>query len=120
MRTAPEVFGTRQEAERAFWKMADDGRAASNTDRRFRALVLLATFASRTFMISGTPETRSPHRAGRASAGGCGADSVAAAARAGAPTALEAAGQVAAHQRRVPFRPGPSGGPPARLLAPFR
>ncbi len=46
MRTAPEVFGTRQEAERALWKMADDGRADSNTDRRFRALVLLATFAS--------------------------------------------------------------------------
>ena len=36
MRTAPEVFGTRQEAERALWKMADDGRADSNTDRRFR------------------------------------------------------------------------------------
>ena len=46
MRTAPEVFGTRQEAERSLWKMADDGRADSNTDRRFRALVLLATFAS--------------------------------------------------------------------------
>jgi integrase len=46
MRTAPEIFGTRQEAERALWKMADDGRADCNHDRRFRALVLLATFAS--------------------------------------------------------------------------
>ena len=27
MRTSPEVYGTRAEAERALWKMADDGRA---------------------------------------------------------------------------------------------
>ena len=46
MRTAPEVFRTRPEAEQALWKMADDGRADCNHDRRFRALVLLATFAS--------------------------------------------------------------------------
>jgi integrase len=46
MRTAPEVFGTRPEAERALWKMADDGRADCTHDRRYLALVLLATFAS--------------------------------------------------------------------------
>jgi integrase len=33
-------------AERALWKMADDERADCHHDRRFRALVLLATFAS--------------------------------------------------------------------------
>ncbi len=46
MRTAPEVFGARAEADQALWKMADDGRADCNHDQRFRALVLLATFAS--------------------------------------------------------------------------
>lgn len=46
VRTSPEVYGTRATAERALWKMADDGRADCNHDRRFRALVLLATFAS--------------------------------------------------------------------------
>ena len=46
MRTAPEVFRTRPEAEQALWRMADDGRADCNHDRRFGALVLLATFAS--------------------------------------------------------------------------
>jgi integrase len=46
MRTSPERYSTRQEAERALWKMADDGRADCTQDRRFRALVLLATFAS--------------------------------------------------------------------------
>jgi integrase len=46
MRTAPEVFGTRAKAEQTLWKMADDGRADCNHDQRFRALVLLATFAS--------------------------------------------------------------------------
>ncbi len=46
MRTSPEVYAVRSEAERALWKMADDGRADCNHDRRFRALVLLATFAS--------------------------------------------------------------------------
>ena len=34
MRTAPEVFGSRDAAEQALWKMADDGRADCNHDRR--------------------------------------------------------------------------------------
>jgi integrase len=46
MRTSPERHATRPEAERALWKMADDGRADWTQDRRFRCLVLLATFAS--------------------------------------------------------------------------
>ncbi|MEV0419372.1 tyrosine-type recombinase/integrase [Streptosporangium canum] len=46
MRTHPEVFTTRAEAERTLWKMGMDGRADCAHDRRFRALVLLATFAS--------------------------------------------------------------------------
>ena len=46
MRTSPEVFSTRAAAERALGKMADDGRADCRQDRRFSALVLLATFAS--------------------------------------------------------------------------
>ncbi len=46
MRAAPEVYRTRADAERALWAMALDGRADSNHDRRYRALVLLATFAS--------------------------------------------------------------------------
>lgn len=46
MRTSPEVFGTRHEAERTLWKMSNDGRADSRHDRRFAALVLLSTFAS--------------------------------------------------------------------------
>jgi integrase len=46
MRTAPEVYATRPEAERALWDMASDGRADFNVDGRFRAMVLLATFAS--------------------------------------------------------------------------
>ncbi|MEV0228114.1 site-specific integrase [Nonomuraea sp. NPDC050786] len=46
MRTHPEIFLTRAEAERALWEMARDGRADSDQDRRFRAMVLLATFAS--------------------------------------------------------------------------
>jgi len=46
MRTSPEVFDTRAEAERALWKMADDGWADCHHDRRYFALVLLATFAS--------------------------------------------------------------------------
>jgi integrase len=40
------VYGTRGEAERALWQMADDGRADCHHDRRYLALVLLATFAS--------------------------------------------------------------------------
>jgi integrase len=46
MRTSPEVYATRTEAELALWTMADDGRADCNQDRRYLALVLLATFAS--------------------------------------------------------------------------
>jgi integrase len=46
MRTLPEVFRTRTDAERALWAMARDGRADRNYDRRYRALILLATFAS--------------------------------------------------------------------------
>jgi integrase len=46
MRTSPEIYAIRPEAERALWKMADDGRADCNHDRRYLALVLLATFAS--------------------------------------------------------------------------
>jgi integrase len=46
MRTSPEVYAVRAEAERALWQMADDGRADCTHDRRYLALVLLATFAS--------------------------------------------------------------------------
>ncbi|NAS25379.1 tyrosine-type recombinase/integrase [Herbidospora sp. NEAU-GS84] len=46
MRAFPETFTTRADAERALWKMGTDGRADRTQDRRFRALVLLATFAS--------------------------------------------------------------------------
>ena len=38
MQTSPEVYATRRDAERALWKMADDGRADCHHDRRFRAL----------------------------------------------------------------------------------
>jgi hypothetical protein len=48
-------------------------------------------------------------------AGGCGADCVAAAARAGAPAAQEAAGQVAAHKRQVPVPLPPAAGVPLDL-----
>ena len=46
MRTSPETYATRAEGERALWQMANDGRADCSHDRRYRALVLLATFAS--------------------------------------------------------------------------
>jgi integrase len=46
MRTAPEVRSARADAEQALWAMARDGRADCNYDRRYRALVLLTTFAS--------------------------------------------------------------------------
>jgi integrase len=46
MRTSPEIFATRTEAEQALWRMAQDGQADLNQDRRYLALVLLATFAS--------------------------------------------------------------------------
>ncbi|MEU7005067.1 site-specific integrase [Nonomuraea sp. NPDC046570] len=42
----PGIFATRADAERALWTLADHGQADSTHDRRFRALVLLATFAS--------------------------------------------------------------------------
>jgi integrase len=44
--TAPEIYRTRAGAEQALWAMTNDGRADCNHDRRYRALVLLATFAS--------------------------------------------------------------------------
>ena len=43
---APGRYSTRGEAERELWKMAEEGRADSTRDPRFRAMVLLATFAS--------------------------------------------------------------------------
>jgi integrase len=46
MRTSPERYSTRPEAERALWKMTNDGRADTTHDRRFHALVLLTTFGS--------------------------------------------------------------------------
>ena len=46
MRTSPEVYGSRAEAIQALWKMAADGRADCYHDARYRALVLLTTFAS--------------------------------------------------------------------------
>jgi integrase len=46
MHTAPEVYLSRSAAERALWAMTLNGRADCNHDRRYRALVLLATFAS--------------------------------------------------------------------------
>lgn len=46
MRTHSEMFLTRAEAERALWMMIDTGQADCTHDRRFRAFVLLATFAS--------------------------------------------------------------------------
>ncbi len=45
-RTAPEVYRTRADAERALWAMAENGSADCDYDRRYRAPVLLATFAS--------------------------------------------------------------------------
>ncbi|WP_246267307.1 tyrosine-type recombinase/integrase [Nonomuraea typhae] len=46
MRTRPEIFPTRAEAEQALWRMIDTGQADCTHDRRYRAFVLLATFAS--------------------------------------------------------------------------
>jgi integrase len=45
-RTSLEVYRSRADAERALWKMMADGRADGVHDRRYRALVLLATFGS--------------------------------------------------------------------------
>jgi integrase len=46
MRTSPEVYASRSEAERSLWRMTEDGRADYLHDGRYRAMVLLATFAS--------------------------------------------------------------------------
>jgi integrase len=46
MRTSSEVYETRAAAARALWNMADAGQADCNYDKRYQALVLLATFAS--------------------------------------------------------------------------
>jgi integrase len=46
MRTHPRVFATRALAEDELWALANDGRADLVCDRRYLALVLLATFAS--------------------------------------------------------------------------
>jgi integrase len=46
MRTAPDIYPTRAGAERGLWQMADKAEADCRYDRRYRALVLLATFAS--------------------------------------------------------------------------
>jgi integrase len=46
MRRHPELFATRPDAERALWKLAEDGRADVVQDDRLRALILLAAFAS--------------------------------------------------------------------------
>ena len=46
MRTWPEVYASRAEAQRALWAMTLDGAADYTHDMRYRALVLLATFAS--------------------------------------------------------------------------
>jgi integrase len=46
MRTSPEIFSSRAEAERALWNMTEDCRADCLHDGRYRAFVLLATFAS--------------------------------------------------------------------------
>lgn len=46
MRRFPQTFATRAEAERALWKMAEDGHADVVQDDRLRAFILLATFAS--------------------------------------------------------------------------
>jgi hypothetical protein len=43
---ASEAFPTRAEAGQALWRMIDTGQADCTQDRRFRAFVLLATFAS--------------------------------------------------------------------------
>ena len=46
MRTLPSVFATRAQAEDELWILANEGRADFICDRRYMALVLLATFAS--------------------------------------------------------------------------
>ena len=46
MHAHPDVFATRPAAEWALWNMGRDGLADASHDRRYRAMVLLATFAS--------------------------------------------------------------------------
>src|SRR5215472_7669495 len=46
MRAHPMLFLTRQDAERALWELLNQGQADGERDTRFRALVLLAAFAS--------------------------------------------------------------------------
>ena len=78
MRRHPETFSTRAAAVRALWDLAIEGKAETMHDDRFRALVLLAAFASLcwgevtalkrrdidrlacTSMIFGIPARRSP------------------------------------------------------------
>jgi integrase len=45
-RRSPERYATRDAAEHAMWKLAGAGQADTTKDGRYRALVLLATFAS--------------------------------------------------------------------------
>jgi integrase len=46
MHTYPQTFVSRVDAQTALWSMTPDGRADFTHDQRYRALVLLATFAS--------------------------------------------------------------------------
>jgi Site-specific recombinase XerC len=46
MRTHPEVYASRAAAEQGLWKLGRDGKADCMHDQRFRAFILLATFAS--------------------------------------------------------------------------
>jgi integrase len=46
MRAHPILFPTREDAERALWELLNQGQADGERDTRFRALVLLAAFAS--------------------------------------------------------------------------
>jgi hypothetical protein len=48
MRTHPEIFTTRADAERALWKMGTDGRVDCTRDRRFRAIVISTPYGVRT------------------------------------------------------------------------
>jgi hypothetical protein len=61
MRTSPEVYSSRAEAERVLWKMTGDGRADTTVDRRFRALVLLATFANPHYQLGNLYCPGQPH-----------------------------------------------------------
>lgn len=46
MRACPDLFPARHDAERALWELLNQGQADGERDTRFRALVLLAAFAS--------------------------------------------------------------------------